>query len=115
MILKFPQPGERGIYFVESLERMQVHPLYGWSQGHFLVRPDETGTDRVMTSSEEVVTAIIQNISSKQMKSIDETVPSLSPGVARGVVLKIEDKDQKALTSDEFKKNLREIMERNNE
>jgi hypothetical protein len=113
--MKFPQPGERGIYFVESLERMQVHPLYGWSQGHFLVRPDETGTGRVMTSSEEVVTAIIQNISSKQIKSIDETVSSLSTGIARGVVLEIEDKDQKGLTSDEFKKNLREIMERNSE
>ncbi len=113
--MKFPQPGERGIYFVESLERMQVHPLYGWSQGHFFVRPDETGTDRVMTSSEQPVTAIIQEISSKQMKSIDETVPSLSTGVARGVVLKLKDEDQKGLTSDEFKKNLREIMKRNNE
>lgn len=113
--MKFPQPGERGIYFVESLERKQVHPFYGWSQGHFLVRPDETGTDRVMTSSEEVVTAIIQNISSRQIKSIDETVSSFTKGVARGIVLKTEAKDQKGLTSDEFKKNLREIMERNNE
>jgi hypothetical protein len=63
--MKFPQPGERGIYFVASLERMQVHPLYGWSQGHFLLWPDETGTDRVMTSSEQPVTEIMQSISSK--------------------------------------------------
>ena len=51
--MKVPQVGERGIYFVESLERSQVHPLYGWSQGHFLVQPDGTGMDRVMTSNKQ--------------------------------------------------------------
>ena len=38
----YPQPGDRGIYFVESLSRQQVNPLLGWSQGHFRIRPDRT-------------------------------------------------------------------------
>ena len=53
--MKFPKEGERGIYFVESLDRLQVHPLYGWSQGHFIVKTDDTGIDRVMTSREKLV------------------------------------------------------------
>jgi len=39
------------------------------------------------------------------MKSTDEMVPPLSTGVARGVLLEPKDKDQKGLTSDEFKYN----------
>ncbi|WP_286291407.1 hypothetical protein [Methylomarinovum tepidoasis] len=35
--MRYPQPGERGIYFVESLRRRQANPLYGWSQGHFRI------------------------------------------------------------------------------
>lgn len=35
--MRYPQPGERGIYFVESLQRRQANPLYGWSQGHFRI------------------------------------------------------------------------------
>ncbi len=44
-----PKMGERGIYFVESLDQQQVHPLYGWAQGHYLVVPDSvTGQERVV-------------------------------------------------------------------
>ena len=56
--MKVPQVGERGIYFVESLERSQVHPLYGWSQGHFIVEMDDTGADRVMTTRKQPVTGL---------------------------------------------------------
>lgn len=108
--MKVPQVGERGIYFVESLERPQVHPLYGWSQGHFLVQPDDTGVDRVMTSNEQPVTEVMKDMSVEQMNSSQETVPLLSKGVARGVTFALKGNDNKGLTADEFKKILREKM-----
>jgi hypothetical protein len=108
--MKFPQVGERGIYFVESLERSQVHPLYGWSQGHFLVQPDDKGTDRVMTSSEQPVTGVMKDMPIEQMNSSQETVPLLSKGVARGITFALKDNDNKGLTPEEFKKILREKL-----
>jgi len=105
--MKIPQVGERGIYFVESLERSQVHPLYGWSQGHFLIQPDDTGIDRVMTNNEQPVTEVMKDTSVEQMNSSQTTVPSLSKGVVRGVTLALKD-NNKGLTAEEFKKILRE-------
>jgi hypothetical protein len=108
--MKIPQVGERGIYFVESLERSQVHPLYGWSQGHFLVQPDDTGTDRVMTSNEQPVTEAMKDIPVEQMNASQGTVPLLSKGVARGITFAQKKNDNKGLTAEEFKKILREKM-----
>ncbi|MDX8390518.1 MAG: hypothetical protein R8M38_08515 [Mariprofundaceae bacterium] len=63
--LKMPKVGERGIYFVESLARQQVHPLFGWSQGHYLVRKNSTtGAFTVVptvTSSQGMTEAIPMN------------------------------------------------------
>ena len=42
--MHMPELDEKGIYFVESLSREQVHPLYGWHQGHYLVLPDSPGS-----------------------------------------------------------------------
>jgi hypothetical protein len=109
--MKVPRVGERGIYFVESLERSQVHPLYGWSQGHFLVKSDETGTDRVMTNSEQPVIKIMKDAPADQMSSNQETLPPLSNGVAKGVSFALENNDDKGLTAEEFKKILREKIE----
>jgi hypothetical protein len=35
--LEHPAPGERGVYFVESLAALRISPLYGWDQGRFVV------------------------------------------------------------------------------
>jgi len=35
--LRMPELNESGVYFVESLTQELVHPLYGWSQGHYLI------------------------------------------------------------------------------
>lgn len=46
--MRMPEMGERGIYFVESLSRQQVHPLYGWQQWHLLIYVDKTdGIEKV--------------------------------------------------------------------
>lgn len=34
-----PEVGERGFYFVADTDAPTVHPLVGWSQGHFRVSP----------------------------------------------------------------------------
>ena len=39
--LSIPQPGEQGIYFVESTSNELINPLVGWSQGHFVIRESE--------------------------------------------------------------------------
>ncbi|MBC8554128.1 MAG: hypothetical protein H8D23_31345 [Candidatus Brocadiales bacterium] len=108
--MKVPQVGEHGIYFVESLEKSQVHPLYGWSQGHFLVQSDNTGIDRVMTSNKQAVTGVMKDMSVQQMNSSQKTVPLLNKGVASGVTVALKDNDNKGLTAEEFKKILRDKM-----
>lgn len=103
--MKFPEVGEHGIYFVESLKRQQVNPLYGWSQGHFLVEIDNTGTERILTRSRQPVTEVRSNT---QMKSAQ--IPTrLSTGVARGISLG-QKQGIKGLTVDQFKKALHEQL-----
>jgi len=47
----YPALNEHGIYFVESLTKNLVNPLLGWSQGHFIIQVDNTGTERILTNS----------------------------------------------------------------
>jgi hypothetical protein len=96
--MRVPLVGEKGIYFVESLERRQVHPLYGWSQGHFLVVPDAQGIERVVTEDNRAVMAVVPAL----------TVPrgQISKGVAQGLVVKDAASLAQALTAGEFKQGL---------
>lgn len=41
--MEYPEMDEHGIYFIESADREQVHPLLGWSQGHLLVKANLSG------------------------------------------------------------------------
>ena len=46
--LRMPEMDERGIYFVETMDKELFNPLYGWHQGHFLVTRDaSTGAEFV--------------------------------------------------------------------
>jgi len=104
--MKLPELGEHGIYFVESLERSQVHPLYGWSQGHFLVKDNDTGTNLVMTNNKQPVIEMVNG----QINPNQDSVQALSNGVARGLSLAQEKNDVRGLTANEFKKALRERL-----
>jgi len=53
--MHMPEANEQGIYFVESLSRTQVHPLYGWSQGHLLIIKDAAGVKRITTQQKQPV------------------------------------------------------------
>lgn len=48
--LRMPVLNEKGIYFVESMDKELTNPLYGWQQGHYLVIKDTvTGVEKVMS------------------------------------------------------------------
>ena len=52
--MKMPEIGERGIYFVEKIGEQQIHPLFGWQQGHYLVITNQTtGQDMVIPVQQE--------------------------------------------------------------
>src|SRR4030042_3212955 len=107
--MRLPQIGEHGIYFVESLERLQVHPLYGWSQGHFIVERDVTGSERIMTNRRLPITAVMDTMQDEQMTPGKESKQALSKGVVRDFVVA---QDKKGLTVDEFKGVLHERIGR---
>ena len=46
--MKMPEVGERGFYFVKTLDELYVHPLTGWHQGHYLVIEGEQGKIEVV-------------------------------------------------------------------
>ena len=100
--MQFPVKNEHGIYFVESIEIAQAHPFYGWNQGHFLVEQDVTGLDRVMTNRRIPVT--------KVMHGSSEAMRGLSSGVARGIVTSKNMQLNEAMTAQQFKESLLEMV-----
>lgn len=72
----YPEVGEQGIYFIEDTGRVQVNPIVGWSQGHFLVDEDASGEQRMLTAGRKPITEMT-----------DESAPAqaISEGVAAGV------------------------------
>jgi hypothetical protein len=111
--MRLPQEGEHGIYFVESLDRFQVNPLYGWSQGHFIVERDGAGSERVMTNRRLPVTGVMDYKSDEPTTPGKERIQTLSRGVVRDLVVAQEGEDNKGMTVDEFKTVLHKRMGRN--
>lgn len=108
--MRLPQKGEHGIYFVESLERMQINPLYGWSQGHFIVERDAAGVARVMTNRRLPFTGVKGEAPGKWTATGKEQVQALGQGVSRDPVVAQDGKEDGGLRVDEFKKGLHERM-----
>ncbi|GAB6067745.1 hypothetical protein JCM13664_10630 [Methylothermus subterraneus] len=102
--MDYPALGERGIYFVESLTTRLVHPLYGWSQGHFVAYPDESGRLRVRAANGQPVTQVEFAPAAGS--------PRLSRGVAKGVLTRRDAQISEALSLEEFKKQLRQHLPR---
>lgn len=110
--MRLPQEGEHGIYFVESLERMQAHPLFGWSQGHYLVVRDAAGIERVMTNRRLPVTGVKGAAPDQRTAKGREEPQAVSQGVPADLVVSQDAKKDKGLRIDEFKKALHEKMEK---
>ena len=105
-----PERGEQGIYFVESLERRQVHPLYGWSQGHFIVGRDAAGPEIVMTNKRYPVKGLKSNISEEPLGKGEQSSQGLSKGVVRDLIVEQKNKEVRGMRIDEFKNILYEKM-----
>ena len=109
--LTLPKQGEQGIYFVESTSSDLVNPLLGWSQGHFLVNADEEGTLSVSTVENQPITQV-QSVSSiplsiKKPQAIIEGNTEVAAGImTQSSALTID----RALTVDEFKGRIRELI-----
>lgn len=102
--LTMPVPGEKGVYFVESTDREQVNPLYGWSQGHFLLVKDPSGRgERVLTADARPVTGL-------QQGGFHGKSRGLSEGVARGVKTADPSRVSQALDKQAFVDNLRNLV-----
>jgi hypothetical protein len=101
--MQFPKVGEYGIYFVESLERLQAHPLYGWSQGHFLVERDETGIERVTTNRKEPLIAVSNDTLAVQTTPGENPLQPHDKGVAGGLIVAPKGEKVNGITAQEFK------------
>lgn len=96
-----PPVGEKGIYFVESLGRLQVHPLYGWQQGHYRVEADPKGRELIRTFSGQAIYGLDLGQEAGDF--------GLSDGVAAGVRRQANSRQEPPLTVLEFKQRLRDL------
>lgn len=109
--MRIPQPGEQGVYFVESISRDLINPLLGWSQGHFII-VEENGVRRISTADNKAVTDV-ESVSAiplaiKKPQAVIEGDSDVAAGVmTESSPLMIE----RALTVDEFKLRIIDILE----
>jgi len=100
--LRLPAMGERGLYFVERLDRPQVNPLLGWDQGRLLSGRDPTsGAEQVVTPSGRPVFAF---------GSRRGPVTGLAKEGAQGVRLSAQNALERPLTLEELKQQVRAIL-----
>lgn len=106
--LRLPEVGERGVYFVESVNRDLVNPLLGWSQGHYLIEPDADGVPRVTTTDRLPITEVqapsaAPSLLRKPLATVDGGADAAAGIVTAGSAVEM----RSALTLDEFKSRIR--------
>ena len=74
--MQYPALGEHGIYFIEPITRLQVHPLVVWAQGHFKVQTSALGEQSLQTAQGHSITHI---------DTSPQTTVGISPGIALGI------------------------------
>jgi len=95
--LEPPDVGERGIYFVESVANPTAHPLYGWDQGHFIIRQ----ADRVFSHGGKAVLGL---------QPVAARPAGLSTGVAAGLMIGELNPANPGLTVQQFKQKVKEVL-----
>ncbi|MEM7432706.1 MAG: hypothetical protein AAF351_12340 [Pseudomonadota bacterium] len=102
--MNVPLLGEEGIYFVERPDRVQINPLYGWQQGHYVVRMAEDGqTPLVMTYD-------LRPVFGFRSATRGSNVFVSSGGAPLGIKTAPKDNDT-PMTVGEFKSALRSLVE----
>ncbi len=106
--MRMPEMGETGIYFVETLRDLQVNPLVGWAQGHFLIQDMGNG-DSVVTTTNHVPVVAVKGA---DVASMTLSEAEFSKGVAKGVSVRrgYTSNALSGLSKDQFKASVREIM-----
>ena len=94
-----PSLDESGVYFVSSTSEYLVNPIVGWAQGHFLTQKDSSGTMRMMTQSQELISGV--NLLQKKSNYLSE-------GVATGITHSTATDISQAMNLDDFKEVLRQ-------
>ncbi len=113
--MQMPAQGDTGIFFVESLQETLIHPLVGWSQGHFLLETDSTGETRVLSAEHAPVTGIALAVE-PQADNVTERVGDALPvlddnGAARGVIVDYDLPAESAISADEFRGQLQSVLD----
>lgn len=103
--MQVPSLGEHGFYFVESLHEAMVHPMVGWSQGHFLIRQTSTDSENVYTAEGQGVS----DVNAVTPPAIAAPAILGHDGTARGVV--IQQQQAPLLSADQFKTIVRGYLE----
>ena len=98
-----PVLGEKGIYFVQSVDRFQINPLYGMDQGHFLIL-EFNGKRIVATRNKRVVMGF-----SPAPRTFGRLSSRLSNGDAAGLSLAEAGKRTAGMTVLQFKQTVRSI------
>jgi len=116
----YPDTGEQGVYFVESIDQVLVNPLVGWSQGQFIYQRDQHAVERVCTAYHNPIMSIefdSSALDSHQSNSVGSDNHSghavdvhgahgagVSHGYVRGISIARSARDvDDALTSRQFK------------
>lgn len=106
--MTYPAVGDKGIYFFEEPSQSLVNPLLGWGQGHFRIKSDSSGKQRVLTENNAPVMGLDDDTASSSTRT--STIPGepLSRGVAKGVRAgKRNDARGSAMDKNEFKDSLK--------
>lgn len=102
--MQVPQLGETGVYFVGNPAQDMIHPLVGWSQGHYLTRSATSGTARITTADGQPVADITDaETAAPQAAAI---LPEGAP--ARGVQIQSLQNNQ-TMSASAFKAKVRQI------
>lgn len=113
--MEYPSVGEKGVFFVEQLNTPQVNPLIGWSQGHFRISKDLSGTERVLSENRKPILGLQQfQPQSSQARSANvRTWTPFSEGVAEGLKLGQDNEPMSnAMDKRAFISSLKQRMER---
>jgi hypothetical protein len=94
--MRYPDPGERGIYFVAAVRGGRVNPLLGWDQGRFLV---QGGDAPYVTTADGAPVADVARDA--------PPAPGPSRGVARGA--RVARPGERGLAPAAFKARVREL------
>jgi len=113
--MQMPANGDTGIFFVESVQETLIHPLVGWTQGHFLLETDARGERRVLSADHAPVTGIalaVEPQSDSYTESLNDALPVLGDdGAARGVIVDHDLPTESAMSAEDFRGQLQSVLD----